>query len=288
MLNVDKEFRDLFPQLTEDEFNQLEKNIIKDGCQSPIITWKGYVVDGHNRYNICTKHDIKYQTDILTCSTKDEAIEWMIDNQLGRRNLTPIQKIAIAEKYRSIFEKKAKRNQIRGGGDRKSYLKKTPKILKPINTREELAKIAGVSHDTYDKGTKILASDNEQVKQKVINGEMKINTAYNEIFNNKLKNRKAIPQTTIKHLINRTNGKCEICGWGGIGLEAILIPHHKNKYSITEDNSIENLAMICPNYHNIIHTLENCKDKAMSEIIKGNINIDIVNKINYYVEALEL
>lgn len=91
----------------------------------------------------------------------------------------------------------------------------------------------------------------------------------------------------MKHLINKTNGKCEICNWGGLGLEGILIPHHIHKYADTKDNSINNLTLLCPNCHNIIHTLENCKDEKMIHIIKNNINKNIINKINYYVDKIK-
>ena len=78
-------------------------------------------------------------------------MEWMLDIQLGRRNLTPIQRIAVAEKYRPIYEKQAKENQSIGGGDKKSGLVNLPKaiVLKPVNTSEKLASIAGVSERTY-------------------------------------------------------------------------------------------------------------------------------------------
>lgn len=77
-----------------------------------------------------------------------------------------IQKIAIAEKYRPIYEKKARENQKGGQGG--ILLTQKPAEAKPISTRDELSKIAGVSHDTYNKGKKILDSDNEEVKQKVM------------------------------------------------------------------------------------------------------------------------
>ena len=66
-------------------------------------------------------------------------MEWMLDIQLGRRNLSPIQRIAIAEKYRSIYEKQARANQF--------------------DVRAKLAETAGVSTDTYSKGKKILDSN---------------------------------------------------------------------------------------------------------------------------------
>lgn len=46
-------------------------------------------------------------------------LQWMLDIQLGRRNLSPIQRIAVVEKYRPIYEKQAKENMSLGGGDKK-------------------------------------------------------------------------------------------------------------------------------------------------------------------------
>ena len=92
-------------------------------------------------------------------------MEWMLDIQLGRRNLSPIQRIAIAEKYRSIYEKQARANQF--------------------DVRAKLAETAGVSTDTYSKGKKILDSDNEEVKNAVLSGEMSINAGYNKLRENK-------------------------------------------------------------------------------------------------------
>jgi hypothetical protein len=60
-LKIDEQLRDLFPPLTEEEFSQLEQNILRDGCTSPLFTWNDYIVDGHNRYSICKKHNIEFQ-----------------------------------------------------------------------------------------------------------------------------------------------------------------------------------------------------------------------------------
>ena len=106
------------------------------------------------------------------------------------RNLTPIQRIAIAERKRNYYEKKAKENmRLAEGGDRRSesYEKKQglanlSKVEKPINVRAKLAETAGVSERTYSMGKKILDSNNEEVKQKVMSGEMSINARYNKII----------------------------------------------------------------------------------------------------------
>lgn len=92
----------------------------------------------------------------------------MLDIQLGRRNLSPIQRIAIAEKYRRIYEKQAKENQLSGLKNQNDNV--LPNLVKrePIDTTKKLAEVANVGKETYRMGKKILDSDNEEVKEKVL------------------------------------------------------------------------------------------------------------------------
>lgn len=89
-LRVDPEFRDKIPPLTEDEFKQLEQNILADGeIYEPIIVWNGTIVDGHNRYKIAQKHpEIPFKTREMNFPDKWAAFDWMYAKQLGRRNLS--------------------------------------------------------------------------------------------------------------------------------------------------------------------------------------------------------
>lgn len=124
-------------------------------------------------------------------------MEWMLDIQLGRRNLSPIQKIAITEKYRPIYEKQAKENQRLSGieygnGGTKVVTKSSQPIEQIANNKQRnptvrkiLSDVAGVSEDTYAKGTKILNSDNEKLKQEVLSGEKSINAGYKELTGKK-------------------------------------------------------------------------------------------------------
>lgn len=90
---IDSEFQSLIPPLSGEELTLLESNVMMDGCRDPLTVWEetGILLDGHNRYAICTTHDIPF--DIVTLSLPDRyaATNWIIDNQLGRRNLSPIQ-----------------------------------------------------------------------------------------------------------------------------------------------------------------------------------------------------
>lgn len=153
----------------------------------PIMEWNGYIVDGHNRYSICKKHNIDFVTGRLAYTTKDEVIEWMLDIQLGRRNLSPIQRIAVAEKYRPIYEKQAKKNlEIPTGGKKSLTLPNLVKSIdgdldNSIDTTKRLSEIAGVGKETYRRGAKVLNSDNENLKQAVLSGKTSIYSAYKEI-----------------------------------------------------------------------------------------------------------
>ena len=188
-LKIDPELRDLLPPLTDDEYKQLEKNIVSNGFDRnfPIMEWHGFIVDGHNRYSICRKHNIDYVVGTLAYETKEEVMEWMLDIQLGRRNLTPIQRIAVAEKYRPIYEKQAKENLKQAGNNYGIGKEKPlPNLVNPIlniDTTQRLAKIAGVGKETYRMGAKIINSDNENVKKRVLSGETSISAGYKELQN---------------------------------------------------------------------------------------------------------
>ena len=205
-LKIDEELRDLLPPLKEEEFNQLEQNIIKEGCTHPIAMWNGYIADGHNRYKICKKNGINFETYPLAYESKEEVMKWMINGQFGQRNLEPVQKIEIAEKYRSAIETKARENQQGGQGGVLLLTKSSKANSEPVNTRQELARIAGVSEDTYSKGKKILESDNEEIKDRLRNGEIKINTAYKELFPKKDKENIEKSKTKI---CNKCNNELE-------------------------------------------------------------------------------
>lgn len=191
-LKIDPELKDLLPPLTDNEYEQLEKNIIENGFDKnfPIMEWHGFIVDGHNRYSICRKHNIEYVVGTLAYETKEEVEKWMLDIQLGRRNLSPIQRIAIAEKYRPIYEKQAKEN-IENGGRKGGLIAQNkplvnlPNPSNPFNTSEELAKVANVSEKTYRMGAKVLKSDNEDVKQRVLSGKTSISAGYKELQSKK-------------------------------------------------------------------------------------------------------
>ena len=88
-LVIDKEFSELLPPLKDAEFTGLERSIVESGCYDPICVWDNIILDGHQRYRICKKHGIPFETvEIESVSNRHEAVIWIIGQQLGRKNLT--------------------------------------------------------------------------------------------------------------------------------------------------------------------------------------------------------
>lgn len=87
-LDIDAEFKSLIRPLRRDEHVQLEANLILDGCRDPIMIWNRIIVDGHNRYEICNRLHIPYAVQKVEFDSRNEAIVWICNNQLGRRNIT--------------------------------------------------------------------------------------------------------------------------------------------------------------------------------------------------------
>ena len=113
-LSVDPEFQSKIPPLTAEEHSQLEANILEEGrIISPLIVWKGIIVDGHNRFEILKEHpEIEYTVLEKEFAGREEAIVWICKNQLGRRNLTP-------EQRRYLVGKQYEAEKRAHGGNRK-------------------------------------------------------------------------------------------------------------------------------------------------------------------------
>jgi site-specific DNA-methyltransferase (adenine-specific) len=86
---INPKFQSWLPKLSEEKLARLEALLVRDGCRDPLVTWNGTLLDGHNRYAICTRLGIEFETKPMQFSDEDEALSWMVDNQLGRREMSP-------------------------------------------------------------------------------------------------------------------------------------------------------------------------------------------------------
>lgn len=191
---IDPELQKIMPELSEEEYKELEESLLTDGYKgAPIIVWKqkGIIVDGHNRYSICQKHDIPFEIKELEFDGQDDVVMWMLRAQLGRRNLEPLQRVQIVDKFRPLYQKKAKANQVNAGGDKKSenYKKSvTANLPQAVEEKKrnptvdkQLSEIAGVSERTYRMGKQLIDSGNKELIEAVNSKKKSISGAYKEL-----------------------------------------------------------------------------------------------------------
>lgn len=160
-LLIDNDFRDILPPLSTEEYAELEKSVKENGVLSPILTWNGYIVDGHNRYAICQKNGITtFEVKEMQFGSKDEVLEWILSHQLGRRNLNDFQRNEIALKYQDVVGKRMKERQAKYYGNQ--YEKEDlcsngqKSTFVPTTARKELAKIAGTSEGSIQRSKLII------------------------------------------------------------------------------------------------------------------------------------
>lgn len=173
---IREEFRDLIPQLKSEELEQLEKNILKDGVHDPLIIWPVgddfVLIDGHNRYSICLKHKLDFPIKKIDFTSHKDALDWMVKNQLGRRNLSPEQQSYLRGLRYNQEKMQGKRTDLTfGQSDQK---------LESESTAKRLAKEYDVSEKTiirdaqYAEGLDLIGKDDPQLKKEILHGTTKV------------------------------------------------------------------------------------------------------------------
>jgi N6-adenosine-specific RNA methylase IME4 len=220
-------FFKLIPPLSADEYSKLEQSILKEGCRDALIVWMkdndSILIDGHNRYEICTRHKITYKTQEIHFDSEQEAEIWILLNQLSRRNLSDDQRAIITDE---LIERQAKINLQRTAKTAREAKKKIssdavvqPKdgmwdtesgkpFFTPIlisekskkgkkDTRKELSKQAKVSERKVKKARK-LRKEKPKLAEKVRKGDMTLQEAEREIKEEKREQQRQENENIIK------------------------------------------------------------------------------------------
>ena len=103
-LKIDEGLKAYIDPLTADEHEALERSILAEGCRDSLVVWGDLLIDGHNRYGICQKHGLPFNTIQATqFKTMDDVHLWMIDQHLGRRSVSDFQRGVLALRKREII-----------------------------------------------------------------------------------------------------------------------------------------------------------------------------------------
>lgn len=170
-ISISKEIRDYIIPLSEEELFQLEKNLITEGCRESLIVWEKadgelVLVDGHNRYKICQKNNLPFKIKKLKFNSLDEVKVWMVDNQMGRRNLSADQlSYYRGLKYLSLKKTKGGYQNVKAKGS--SDNKASQHIAQQFNVSESTVK----RDAKFAEGLNLIAKSNPKLRTKILTGE---------------------------------------------------------------------------------------------------------------------
>lgn len=184
-IKIDPQFKSLIPHLSQDEFLQLEKNITEDGCREAVALWGDILLDGHNRYEICTRLQIPFKTvQIRGIDSAAAARIWMRSNQKGRRNLSDawLIELELGNKADLLEIGRAKQAQTlkQNAAPVLPVTGKTDSDQPAHNTRQEIAKAVGVSSSKVSQAEVVRKKDPE-LWERTKAGETTLNAAYLEV-----------------------------------------------------------------------------------------------------------
>ncbi len=176
------ELENLIPALTNEEYSQLSANIRAEGCRDPLVLWQtdgqAVLVDGHNRFRVCTEHQEElvtkfgydYRYIFREFADVEAAKDWMINNQLGKRNLT--------EEWKSYLRGIQYRAEKQQQGRPKKGADGQP--TDGLKTAERLAELHKVSDKTIRRDEKFvevlekITGDNDQLRKDILNRTVRL------------------------------------------------------------------------------------------------------------------
>ena len=187
-------FEGVKPKLSTREFANLTEDIRQHGVLTPILVYKGKIIDGHNRYRICKEYNIPFETKEMNFSSDSEAIVWIIKEQVGKRNLTPFQRCEMVLKYEpEIRAELAERRKAAI-----SYFRRTGEVMEAgSDTGTILGDMVGVSRHSIFRVKRILEIADEETKELARAGKISIHYAYMSLTSK--------PTATVQAMQNADN-----------------------------------------------------------------------------------
>ena len=178
-ITINEELRSFIDPLTANEHAALERSLLAEGCRDALVLWGDVLIDGHNRYDICTRHGIEFRTvQNTTFNSLDDVMLWVIDNHLARRSVSDFQRGVLALRKKDIVSARVAQRAAEPKAPARQDAPKVPESP-PWNTREDVAKAARVSSNTISQIERIRKAATPQLVEAVRSGTISINAAAN-------------------------------------------------------------------------------------------------------------
>ena len=173
-ITINEALRSFIDPLTASEYAALERSLLAEGCRDALVLWGDVLVDGHNRYGICQKHNIPFNTLQSSHFRGMEDVHlWMIDQHLGRRSVSDFQRGVLALRKKEIVAARI----VQQAGAPESEAAPGAAQTAPLSTREDIARAARLSSNTISQIEKIQKAATPELVEAVRSGTISINAA---------------------------------------------------------------------------------------------------------------
>lgn len=172
-LKINAEFEALIPALKAEELQALEASILEEGIRDAIVIWDGVIVDGHNRYRIAQRHGLDFDVRVMHFDNATDAKIWMIQNQLGRRNLPEPLRLRLVKQYAGIVKLQAEQRSL-------ANLKNAERRISDTRGRSDkiLASMGDVGKDKWRQADYVIDNAPEPLQRAWDNEEASTNHVY--------------------------------------------------------------------------------------------------------------
>ncbi|WP_296949823.1 hypothetical protein [uncultured Massilia sp.] len=182
-ITINDELRSFIDPLTPVEHAALERSLLAEGCRDALVLWRDVLIDGHNRYDICRKHDIPFRT---VQNDRFESLEdvmlWVIDNNLARRSVSDFQRGMLALRKKEIVAARAAQRAAEAppadaAAAAPAGAPEDDPNDPPWHTREDVAKAARVSANTLSQIERIRKTAAPELVEAVRSGTISVSAA---------------------------------------------------------------------------------------------------------------
>jgi len=295
-LKTDENFKQLIPPLTSIEQKQLEENIVKDGCREPLCVWGNTIIDGHNRYEICTRLKIPFAIQKLCFNNREEVIVWICANQLGRRNISEeTRRYLIGKRYETgkmlhirnpLGNNQHTEKEVYGKICRKPQIQEYQCLTaKDLGNEYRVAERTIRQYGNFVRTIDALVEKEPELVPEILGGKVKI--SYNNI--SKLTEQ---PSEIVKNVKNQLSNEHE--NFVSYSKVRKTISGKKKKVTVKDmpaydpDAEISSLMLTIPSWISSINRVLSTADfNKVSENAKTKLQNELKN-LEYTVEAMLL
>lgn len=287
-LFIDESFKRLICPLSIKEYKKLERSIISEGCKEPILIWNNTIIDGHNRYKICTNHNISYSITEMEFECKEAVMAWICANQLKRNNITEeTRKFLIGMQYENekiVTRLKNKTYKTQGYNIHEDSSDPNKPLFAQIIANENNIAVATVQkYAIFTRALEKIGSKEPKLIPKILSGQYKISHK-NTIEMAELPaedlqriNRK-IDRNPGEYIQYRTTRKSNHFGkYEAIPTNELLGPSVKDMPAFDPDAEVKSLSLTIPSWQS---SIERTKKSADFSIISPTAKKSLVKALH--------